>query len=471
MGYPSFICKYEFRIGCDPELFIVSPPRGARKRKRVVGSDVVIPPDGIEVWSPHLATTMRQFLGIYGREMTKADRELYRKGAIVRDGVQVELHPMPTHCRALLGNSLQTIFRELKALVEKRSTEIGEPLTIDFSQMVTLTDGDIKQLSPDARRLGCNPSLNIYGNPHIEMDGSKYKKRSGAGHLHIGSDMFKHGVSTESFVRIMELLVGIPCVLIDRDPAASVRRRTYGRAGEYRLPDHGVEYRTPSNFWLRDYRLMSLITGQVKNAVGVAQSGLDMSSPSSRLPALPFPHYKDADKDLLSSCSSADWQAIERAINTNDFNLAWDIYTRIVRPFSMKFKTGYGIDAGTLYDFETFVERIRAAEISDNPDPMSVWFKDDPLTHWITKPDGHNTGWEAWSGTYVRPHRIVEAVGTIDAIGAFGAYVMGGGGAPQPPDRRADASPPPVEDVPAMGARIVRQPPPRGEGVGREVEE
>ena len=87
--YPNSMIKdiMSITLGCDPELFI-------RNNKGVVASEAIISGDGVEVEGKTTTTSG------YNR--------------IVRDGVQVELHPLPTSCRANIGKNIARCMRKLK---------------------------------------------------------------------------------------------------------------------------------------------------------------------------------------------------------------------------------------------------------------------------------------------------------------------------------------------------------------------
>ena len=61
-------------------------------------------------------------------------------------------------------------------------------------------------------------------------------------------------------IRMMDLFVGIPSLIIDHDPTSVKRRDLYGGAGTHRIKEkYGVEYRSLSNFWFKSPKLTRLI--------------------------------------------------------------------------------------------------------------------------------------------------------------------------------------------------------------------
>jgi len=330
-------------------------------------------------------------------------------GAITRDGVQVEFHPRPSHCRALLSNTLQVCFIRLQEEVASAAMKLGIPLKIDFRQLIELTPGDLALMSPDSRKLGCLPSFNAYGHPHIQKDGEKYLIRTAAGHLHIGTAALVAGIDPNAYAKIFDVIVGNTCVLVDRDPTAAIRRKVYGRAGEYRLPVHGFEYRVLSNFWLRNYVLMSMVFGLADTAHRIADSLKE--PPVHHVQAHNRSSYLMDAADVLMR--DVDLRLIEQAINTNDYDLARSNFEKWIQPFLMNVMgLGKGVHCTNMTDFLYFVDTIRKDELAER-DPLGMWFTEDPLTHWMIKPDGHDHGFENFLATKVRLTRPMIISGVV----------------------------------------------------------
>ena len=406
MQLPSF---HELTLGCDPEIFVSYEVGKVRKRRVVVGSEAILPPNDPKRTAARL----------------------------VRDGVQVELHPDYSWCRANLSNSIQACFRQLDVAVKRASRARQLDLKVDFRSVVRLSKGDLAKMSPETRQLGCQPSKNVYGRKHIQKDGTKYLIRSAAGHIHLGSEALTKGkIDHEKLIKIMDVLVGNTAVMIDRDPLASERRKVYGRAGEWRPQPHGIEYRTLSNFWLHNYRLMSLVTGLAKTAFKVSHAGQE------------FPvHYGTWNKNWFTNAEQflmgdVDLRLIEQAINTNDFELARSNYERWVKPFFKQVTNNDdGLAADKLEDFDHFVNKIRQAELDGNEQPLNVWFPEDPLAHWMGKKEGHGRGWESWLQDVVMSDRLLN--GTISGVIAI------------PSTKEVKAMPFDNFDAPIVGAHII----------------
>jgi hypothetical protein len=263
------------RFGTDPEAFFT-------KGGHIIGSEKIIPERGL-------------------REYT---------GKVVRDGVQFELNPISAHEVSELGRNISGLFGAVQKRVDKQ-----KGVSFCFDGLVEVSRKELDSLSPGCRVLGCMPSYNAYEERPIQVDPIQYRKRSSGGHIHTGISDKALFAERRRAVPVYDILVGNTCVLLDRDPGAAERRQNYGRAGEFRLPDHGLEYRTTSNFWLRDFTLMSFTFGLAHIAHTVALQSFN------------------GDQTLWNDLAKVvNIKRIVQAIDTNDFTLALKNFKRIV-PF------------------------------------------------------------------------------------------------------------------------------------------
>ncbi len=346
-------------FGCDPELFL-------EKAGKVIGSERALPEKGIKYDSD-------------GRIRGSSE------GSIVRDGVQIELNPAPNGCRANLSNTIQASFRALKEQLSKM-----EGVKASFASVVTVPKKELDALSEASRVLGCAPSKNVYNKKAtIKVSKANLRKRAAGGHIHIGLDSAMKKTVQENPDRLailMDILVGNTCVMIDRDPMAARRRQVYGKAGEYRLPPHGLEYRTLSNFWLRSYPLMSMVMGLTRIAV----STLGSSLPNT----YGYPKF-DFEGELIKR---VDLKKIQKAINKNDLALAeenWAGVKEWIKAHAPYLGDGSAVCKTSIPEFEHFLSKIKSNGIE-------YWFPDDPFTHWCNKPEGHQNGFESWLNRTVK---------------------------------------------------------------------
>ena len=279
-------------LGCDPEFFFT-------RNGKVIGSERIVPKDGI----------------------------LSPGGLTVIDGVQAELHPQQSTCRELLAHNIRACMFHID------QTTQGTDIVPDFSQVVEIEKTELDSLSDENKKFGCSSSMNNHKRGKdkvttIKADPLKYLKRSAGGHIHLGAQqnvyvLEPHGgrqvpnpthailQSPAELVPVLDVLVGNTSVLLDKDPGNKERRKNYGKAGEYRLPDYGIEYRTLSNFWLRGIPLFSFVFGLARQAVNIVDQSTEKNP------------YR---RELLSLVKMSD---IKKAINNNDQELAARNFARI----------------------------------------------------------------------------------------------------------------------------------------------
>lgn len=263
---------------------------------------------------------------------------------VVRDGVQFELNPASGETIRQLGMNISGLFQTIRDTLHK-----NPDVSLCFDGLVEVNQQELDSLSPDTRVLGCKPSYNVYGVKPIEVDPIAYRKRSSGGHIHMGLGLpifepfMNDPDNRQRLVPLMDIFVGAFSVLLDRDAGAAERRENYGRAGEFRLPKYGLEYRTTSNFWLRDFTLMSFVFGMSQIAISVLAESLT---------------GKDIEAELVDT---VDIEKVIQTINTNDFQLALQ-HVQNVTPFLQKHlpEQGFILNPKSIGKFVEFVQQAQA---------------------------------------------------------------------------------------------------------------
>ena len=361
-------------LGCDPEFFF-------SKEGKVIGSEKIIKKTGI-----------RASRGL----ISDAD-----DGKIIRDGVQAELNPKSSTCRESLASNIKTCFIQILS-------NLPDGTKVNMSQMVRVPKDEFDSLSDDSKKFGCAESFNCYSKKKntFKIDPKVNRSRSAGGHIHMGipkqtirrkyghesDEQYERDIdyglranqvydalhNPEITVPIMDLIVGNTCVLLDKGPNAKKRRKVYGRAGEHRKPKYGLEYRTLSNFWLKSYQLMSFVFGMSRFAVNIVA-------------------YSTKECDYVAELlERVDMEDVKKAINNNDFDLAYQNFSKI-KDLLVSYAgtdTNYiPINKTTIKEFEYFITK-----------PLSYWFKTDVVTHWTTLGDSTNpkNGWNRYSKTTIR---------------------------------------------------------------------
>jgi hypothetical protein len=274
--------KQIVRIGCDPELFV-----------RRAGAEI-IPVCGLIGGSKDFpkplpaATLLEGDIGAY---------------AVQEDGVALEFNT-PAFQRAdsfVLG--IGHALKECKRMARARKLEL---VTSPYHSF------DAKALEdPRACVLGCLPDNDAYSEVpgaarepfRIEQLGTN---RFCGGHLHLGYDKTK--VPVHVMARFMDLFIGLPSIHKDKQ---GPRRGYYGKAGLYREKDYGIEYRTLSNYWLRDAQ-----NPDSPHLHYLAQSVIDLGLMASSHP-----------ERLAKAYEEIPWDDVREAIATENTTVAYEIYS------------------------------------------------------------------------------------------------------------------------------------------------
>lgn len=111
---------------------------------------------------------------------------------------------------------------------------------------------------------GCDPDFNAYTlSQNMAPMLSGTDMRYAGGHIHIGRDL--QDKEKSEYVKLMDLVIGLTSLKYDKD---TERRAMYGKAGRFRPKSYGVEYRSPSNWWIKRSDYITLIfdlIGQVED--------------------------------------------------------------------------------------------------------------------------------------------------------------------------------------------------------------
>lgn len=219
----------KFKIGCDPELFV----KYNGSYKSAVG-----------------------LIGGSKQKPLKIDNE---GNAILEDNVAVEFNTRPA-----------TNPEEFRSAITKVLDNLRSKLTgYEFDQASAAFFPEEELMTPQAQEFGCEPDFDAWRKCMNEKPKAEDKTlRSCGGHVHVGSAVAKKNpIET---IRAMDLFLGVPSVLLD---SGTLRRELYGKAGCFRPKKYGVEYRTLSNFWIFDAKLIDWVYEGTQKALEFVKSG------------------------------------------------------------------------------------------------------------------------------------------------------------------------------------------------------
>lgn len=169
-------------------------------------------------------------------------------GAIQEDNVLAEFNIDPATDADQFVHNINAVVAQLKQTVA--------PLDLSIMSSHEFTRDVLEKAGPKAMQFGCDPDYNAWTLGINDTPDANTSLRTAGGHIHVGFNLEDEHLSPFMAAIMMDFYLGLPSVLLDDD----VRRRgMYGKAGACRPklksqgdPYNGVEYRTLSNFWLRD---------------------------------------------------------------------------------------------------------------------------------------------------------------------------------------------------------------------------
>lgn len=151
-------------------------------------------------------------------------------------------------------------------------------------------------MSEQAMTLGCDPD-NVAWNRGAPRMPPPIKAlandRFAGGHLHFGYDKDSCPVPPWAIIQFIEVMGYGPKISEDQQGR---RREFYGVAGLYREKEYGVEYRTPSNFWLNNRDLVNDMLWAADVVVRYPETARQL-----------FPRIELASKDIQAAIACGEW--------------------------------------------------------------------------------------------------------------------------------------------------------------------
>lgn len=208
----------EFTIGADPELFIKL-------------GEKYIPAFG------YLPGTKESPYEVDG-------------GAVQVDGLAFEFNINPAKTPQEFNTNIMKVLAQMEEMVKNI---IDKDAVLEFTPYADFDKKTFEELPEDAKILGCDPDFNFKGTINQSPRNITFQPfRVAAGHIHIGwrepEEISK--AHFQDCVHISKHLwdnkLGIPTTDIEKK-----RIQYYGNNGSFRPKKYGIEYRVPSNLWVK----------------------------------------------------------------------------------------------------------------------------------------------------------------------------------------------------------------------------
>jgi len=164
-------------------------------------------------------------------------------GAYQEDNVNPEFNIDPAHTEEQWVEHLTSVIKHVDTRLEPLQLKLAAVPSFHY------TPETLESLGSAAMSFGCNPDRNVWTGDWNRSPNPYTTLRSAGGHIHFSC----REDEVDSIVKLMDIYLGIPSVLLDPDKS---RREAYGKAGSFRYKPYGGEYRTLSNFWVGEERLM-----------------------------------------------------------------------------------------------------------------------------------------------------------------------------------------------------------------------
>lgn len=207
-------------VGCDPEVFVKQ--------------------DGLfkSAWNLIKGTKAAPF---------KVDR-----GAVQVDGMALEFNIDPAANEDDFLININTVFHTLRSMVPEYEVSVVP---------VAHFEKDYFAAQPEeALELGCDPDYNGWTRTINEKPSTNKPMRTASGHVHIGwgenLEGDNHYQMCCDIAKQLDFYLGLPSLVYDNN---TERRELYGAPGAFRFKPYGMEYRTLSNAWLNDEKLIKWV--------------------------------------------------------------------------------------------------------------------------------------------------------------------------------------------------------------------
>lgn len=268
--------KIPIRIGADPEIAVRS-----LEHDRFVSAHGLVPGDK---YTPHKV----------------------EEGQVLIDGTMLEYGIDPCE------TDKDFIYRN-KAVIAQLKNMIGPKYEMVMDDTVFFDRFYMEKLPDSVKELGCSADFNAWKdgqmNPAPVVEGVYANMRACGGHIHISwtkdqdIESVHHKWDCIQVVRQLDTWV-YPYLKFMEDKT-SLRRSVYGGFGAFRPKPYGVEWRVPSNAWLKNEKVWPWLFNAVKWVVEQCLAG--------KLPVI-------KDKDYLNKR-----MAEVNAVGTSNINY-WDTY-------------------------------------------------------------------------------------------------------------------------------------------------
>lgn len=229
-------------FGTDPEIFLVEK-----------GTTNLVPP-----------VFLRKHLGLPVIDRSDVKHPVFFKEdgvTIMEDGALFEFTVRPKETGSGLFSQVEFAKQNLKDIADAFNFDVLHSPIADFDVKRFFDNDTLDEEERLCVVAGCDPDEDAIDSKYesgVIRDLSYWNKRGAGGHLHISTQDIPelHDLIIPA-VHLLATTVGVLCVHLSDDVLAEKSRmEVFGRPGRFRPQEYpdgylGVEYRTPSNSWLK----------------------------------------------------------------------------------------------------------------------------------------------------------------------------------------------------------------------------
>lgn len=236
-------------------------------------------------WDPEIFVTtgagelMPAFNFLKDKRTALETRSQRSKAYAYWDGFQAEFNVDVTSCN---GYGIDRLREGLLAVLYA-AREKDKTAKLALKNVFRIPQYTLFTAAEEFVTFGCNGSESAYGRePVFFEDARAVPYRCAGGHIHFGGkeviDLTRQRTGLD-VVKVLDRFLGVPCVALFDGIDDPRRREMYGKAGEFRLPQHGLEYRTLSNAWLCHPAITHLVMNQARAVLALRgwDPGSDLS--------------------------------------------------------------------------------------------------------------------------------------------------------------------------------------------------
>jgi hypothetical protein len=265
-------------IGTDPEFFILN-----NSTKEIVSSDLYITGNKDEV------QILNSFVSIH------------------KDNIMIEANILPSVDKESFIRNINKTKQSINAYLNS---------LYNLSIIEDVVSPDVTHLIDDYQfyEFGCSPDFNVYNNtPLRKLKPNRTMvlpdtHRFAGGHIHIGITNPTR-LRVFNLVKYCDMYIGSLLPILDKD---NLRKKYYGIAGNFRPKRYGMEYRTPSNFWLQNDTLIGIIWDQCEKAVHALENHFPIDESIKNI------INKDSKAEALNFIEKHNIFDISKLQNTNE---------------------------------------------------------------------------------------------------------------------------------------------------------